>query len=506
MKIRWMVLALAAVALVLATGGALAKPLITPQPATIHLVDGGTDEVTRADRPVLETFYDSELYPIRVHYDEEDEELMWIVLDAAEASWAVQVEEFGWYEPVPDHGHGGSDDIDFYVADSNQDPYLYGAGGYCTSDNWNDCAYVGGRTTCPAYLVINEEMPEYYIQETVAHEFNHALQYSMDIMEDRMFFEATAVYTQGAVIGHTSAWSGFALDYQTQWFMPLDYYDYQGTAFSYGAFIFVQYLAERYGDGTPGCIVELWDMATQTAEFNSNDWMNALEDWLGLYWAEDLDEPGDGENRRMLAWRDFSEWRFFLGAYSHEDYMTGGEPDTATARLPFAETFYFNEIAAGPASKPLAREVGELSTAALEIEPVPAGTPITVQWEDDGSDWKWALTLLQLTPEKDIAEIVVGPIEVGSTELSTTTLEETHQVVALLTVLGDGNYHPNLDFWDRINGTATVIAEGLELPQEDPPEEEEDEGCSCRHDGRASPAPLAGLLTLALWLAIRKRG
>lgn len=453
-------------------------------------------------RPNLDTYIDSESYPIRVHYNYGDEDLMSIVFDAAELSYQMEVEEWGWYPPVSDGEYGGSDAIDYYLTDT--DP---GIGGYMTIDHWNDCYTISGRAVCPAYMVINREMPDYFISEVVAHEFCHVLQFSTDAVEDHQLMEATSTYTEGPVHSYSTSW-GMAVDYQSQWYLPLDYFEY-GSGFQYGSFVFLQYLAERFGDGTPAASRELWQESTQSNFSNTRDWIVGLCDWLEQNWPDDLDEPGDGETYVMLAWRDWSEWRFFLGPYADEDHITGGEPATGSARLPFALTFFLNELAAGSVVKELPKEVGELSTVAIELEPVPAGTPIHVQFEDDGANWKWALTLVQLSTDKEIVELLVGPIEVAATELSTTTLEGTHQVIGLLTVLGDGHYHPNLDDWLSPSafhsGTFTVTAEGIELPEEDPPEEEEPDGCGCRAGGRTAQVPLVGLLLLGLWLARRRR-
>jgi len=59
----------------------------------------GLPERAAYQRPELDAFVDSQLYPIRVHHYAGDEYLVPPLLEAAEQSWAYQVEDWGW-EPL----------------------------------------------------------------------------------------------------------------------------------------------------------------------------------------------------------------------------------------------------------------------------------------------------------------------------------------------------------------------------------------------------------------------
>ena len=78
-------------------------------------------------RPELDAFEDSDVFPIRVHYYFGDEDLIDPLMEAAEDSWEYQVEVWGWEAPDGDQGEGGSDAVDYYLYDTK-------FGGYASVD------------------------------------------------------------------------------------------------------------------------------------------------------------------------------------------------------------------------------------------------------------------------------------------------------------------------------------------------------------------------------------
>ncbi len=257
----------------------------------------GVPDLTR-DRPASDGFVDSDLYPIRVHYLTGNEDLVAPLMEAAELSWQFQIEDWGWDAPDDDGNLGGDQSIDFYLADTN-------FGGYASPDDyWS----TGTQVRCSGHMVINRLMDANSIRITVPHEFNHLLQMWTDCIADPQLFEASAVYAQDWPYPELdSAW-GFAAAFQEGFYRPLDYYDYAQPP-QYGSFIFLQFLSERFGDGTPISTLELWQDATQGDWDNSNTWMAALERWLEAHWPEELPAPADGELFTELAWMEFGEWR-----------------------------------------------------------------------------------------------------------------------------------------------------------------------------------------------------
>ena len=130
---------------------------------------GAADLVTRDP----EYFVDSELFPIRVHWNvQADEEEAMNALAYAEQAWDVQVNELGFSPPPSDNGAWGGDE--------RYDIHLErGAGmGYTVEiapvpDTWWDdwSTYIGIDPLVYGGV---------WLESTVAHELNHAMQAADD--------------------------------------------------------------------------------------------------------------------------------------------------------------------------------------------------------------------------------------------------------------------------------------------------------------------------------------
>ena len=487
-------------ALIVPTTPAWSMPL--PCGTMLMMQAGGT-----RDRPASDAFVDSDTYPIRVHYRFGAESLADVTLEAAELSWEMEVEQWGWEAPGGDDELGGSDALDYYLADTE-------FGGYASPDEWWE---TGTQAHCVGHIVINRDMDPDSVRITVPHEFNHILQMWTDCAEDAQMFEASAVFAQDWVYPeYGSAWY-FAAAYQAGWYNGLDFYEYAEPP-QYGSFIFLQYVAERFADGSPVSTREIWDDATQGDWGNSNSWMEALERFLEAHWTGDLPDPDGDELYTELAWQEFSECRYFLGQNWIEGYLTHGSPDESGwgIELPLAGTASLASLEQGPVDIDLSHAMGELSSAAVQIRHPAEGWVIHADLEADSDSERWALTLVSLDgAEAEVLERVVGAIEDGEAHVSTEILADVETVIAVIAQVGDGNLDPTQDDWAGDDAEIQIWVEGHEGDDDDdatgddddssagddddttdvPGDDDDGGGCSC------SQRPATGTGAVA-WLTL----
>ncbi|MCK6526833.1 hypothetical protein L6R50_04505, partial [Myxococcota bacterium] len=272
-------------------------------------------------RPTSVGWVDSEAYPLRVHYRRESdaERASGVVLPAAEHSWAVEVDEMGWPAPPPDSGLGGDDRFDIYLTNEETygGAYTWGTGG----DVWTD----DGWYTLSSYIAIDENpawIPDDWMGDFVAHEFNHALQYTLDGWEKNLFvWEMTATAIEDFVYDDTNLYTTDFVDYQEMPFLSLifDGYRPEVTAYDdwsyyeYGGAIFGIFLEQRYGADDGALLLALWE---------------------GLAFGDRADEPDVLDSLALLApseaadvaaiYLDFAEWRLFAADWDDGAHFDEG--------------------------------------------------------------------------------------------------------------------------------------------------------------------------------------
>jgi hypothetical protein len=191
-------------------------------------------------------------------------------LTAAETSHSVENDQLGWPEPKSDGTEGGSvGKVDIYLKQ------LGGTGiyGFAAPDpsQQND-----GDNSLFAYLVLDNdfqksEFPQYDspltpLEVTLAHEYNHVLQFGIDFNEDTWMFESTAVWMEGRVFPAAFDY----LQYLPGWVQltakPLT--SFNGTDPNdrdnvkvYGTAVWNKWLDARYG---PDVIRAAWVSSLQT--------------------------------------------------------------------------------------------------------------------------------------------------------------------------------------------------------------------------------------------------
>jgi hypothetical protein len=193
----------------------------------------------------------------------------------AENSHAVENGQLGWREPKSDGTEGGSvGKVDIYLKQ------LGGTGiyGYSAPDPSQQNE---GDNSLYAYLVIDNdfqksEFPQYTspttpLEVTLAHEYNHVLQFGIDYNQDTWMFESTAVWMEGKVypaafdyLQYLPGWVQLTAQPLTT-FNGTDPND-RGNVKVYGTTVWNKWLDARYG---PDVIRNAWEssLVTKPASF-----------------------------------------------------------------------------------------------------------------------------------------------------------------------------------------------------------------------------------------------
>jgi hypothetical protein len=185
--------------------------------------------------------------------------------------WAKEVNQLGYHAPLADgnsgshHGGNPNNKIDIYL----QDVGRFGFYGYCTSD---DPRY-SRQSNVSGYCVFDDDFsarqfPATHgvaaLKVTAAHEFNHAIQFSYDVREDRWLLEATATNMEATVYrtihDNYQYFPSSPLSKSKPW-RPIDLFQTSGTN-QYGVWIFFHFLCQRYG--SCDIVREIWEDAAAT--------------------------------------------------------------------------------------------------------------------------------------------------------------------------------------------------------------------------------------------------
>jgi hypothetical protein len=284
--------------------GALARP-VCHTPAMRQAPAVG---VTAAYRPAAAGFVDSELYPLRVHYrrEQDAQRVADLVLPAADTSWAIQMDAVGWPVPPPDGMVGGSSAFDIYLTNEGTygGAYVWGFGpDVISDDNWFSVA---------SYMALDEAISDAEMLSYVAHELNHASQYTIDAWEWSTFiWESTAEVMADLVddAGDVYIDYGAMVDFQEFPFLSLVFDGYRGPViaydpnsyYEYGGIIFGMFVEQFYGVNDGAALLDLWDQLAQPTTSADPDFLDALS---GL-------EP-TGSLAALYA--EFAVWRMFTGA------------------------------------------------------------------------------------------------------------------------------------------------------------------------------------------------
>ncbi|MCH9032613.1 MAG: hypothetical protein IIB00_10195, partial [candidate division Zixibacteria bacterium] len=161
----------------------------------------------------------------------------------ADSSWNKQIVEMNYAPPPSDGTNGGDSKIDIYLLE--MDFYGYTQPEDSASEAWNDYTsymachrdFIGfPQNTDP------EGNPAGAAKVTMAHEFQHVIQFGYDVFEELWFLEATATWMEEVVFDAVNDNYNYLLEY----------YDWpqkslrDSSLHMYGSFVWPLYLEQRF--------------------------------------------------------------------------------------------------------------------------------------------------------------------------------------------------------------------------------------------------------------------
>ena len=229
--------------------------------------------------------------PMKVFYNHMAyEDKAQVILDAMVYSYEVEVNELGFWPPQIDPTVGA---YHVYIDDTGMSGGAYTAPYEFIDDT--------PRADMYSYMVVDPGNDEWSLPGTMAHEFNHACQASMDVMEPAAFWENTATYIMSQVYG--SAWHytmGTFQFFQSKPHLPLEYMRRPSDMYEYGGGLWVYFMQYLYGDEDPRWIREVWEGTVQDSfAANEPDYFDVLDEKLVAH----------GGFTEMV--KTFAEYRYF---------------------------------------------------------------------------------------------------------------------------------------------------------------------------------------------------
>ena len=183
------------------------------------------------------------------------------VLAVAENVHRVENEKLGWREPLSDGALGGGDgETDIYLAEIG--PQLFG---YAAPDRGQDETPGGTPRHLHGYLVLDNDYEPFEfprttqgrdLKVTIAHEYDHILQFGYEAYEDPWFAESTAVWMEDQVYNGIDDYLRYVRHWVGLWQTPLT----SPSLKMYGSAVWNEWLAHHYG---PALIREAWADATE---------------------------------------------------------------------------------------------------------------------------------------------------------------------------------------------------------------------------------------------------
>jgi hypothetical protein len=222
---------------------------------------------------------------------------------AAETSYAIENGQIGWRAPKPDGNLGGSSLTDIYLVNVGGRSLF----GYSAPDPPPEQQCV---RSCFAYLVMDNDFsegefgypdPQIPLEVTIAHEYNHVLQFRVDARTDGWLFESTAVWSEERVFPDDNDYvASYLRTFANTPQVPITDFNGAHGLRIYGLATFDHFLDLVRGYG-PGVILGAWNLAPKG---NPADFAAASMDKS----IKKRDAPGFGAEFTRFA-AATAEWR-----------------------------------------------------------------------------------------------------------------------------------------------------------------------------------------------------
>lgn len=246
--------------------------------------------------------------PLIVHYSRlTDADEAADVLAILELAWEVQVDTLGFAAPLADGGACGPDD--------RYDVFLWrGADGAFVEAIEDNPDTVHDDFTTYMAIDVFGSFADGFLDTTLAHELNHALQASDDWWESALIFEMTATYAETLVYPEQDDWFYTIEDFQRRPQWSLFYDDQYETWYMYGAAMFLHFLEQRYYAGDASFIARVWRESRSDPAAGRPDYLDALRSVLAGELGVTLED----------AVVEFMQWRWFVAEFDDGAHFARG--------------------------------------------------------------------------------------------------------------------------------------------------------------------------------------
>jgi hypothetical protein len=171
------------------------------------------------------------------------------VLKIAEHVHEVENGKLGWREPKSDGRKGGGEGkTDIYLSQIGGELF-----GYAAPDRGQATKQHPIPRRLHGYLVLDNDYSAFEfpgtsaaddLQVTLAHEYNHILQFGYDAFQDAWFAESTATWMEDQVYPHIDDYLRYVRRWVKRWDTPLT----TSSIKEYGSAVWNQWLEHSYGD------------------------------------------------------------------------------------------------------------------------------------------------------------------------------------------------------------------------------------------------------------------
>jgi len=267
----------------------------------------GNRKLPRNDwRPPSIGSFDSAKVPITVHWQKGvKEEYAKQILTYAEDAWDVEVNQMKFRAPLPDHGIGGSDNLDIYVVTT----LPHGVGGYTGFSDFADAT----QKTVYGYINISNILEPAYIRGVVAHEFFHTIQMAYTWWEEAPLLEGTATWVVDHVVPDEKFYWHYFPYFNSKPYHSLNFTS-QADAYQYGNALWFTYLDEHLGRGDGTVVRQLFETLAKLPVDYRSHYFETLKAQVG----------GDAAMQKIYA--EFGFWRVALGSREdHKHFAKGAD-------------------------------------------------------------------------------------------------------------------------------------------------------------------------------------
>ncbi len=219
-------------------------------------------------------------------------------------SYSIENGSLGWKQAKSDgklgarHGIGRKGQVDVYVTNLGKNLY-----GYASTDPGQK-----GRKRF-AYLVLDNDYkgfpspPISSMQVTVAHEYNHILQFNYDVYEDAWLFESTATWAEDKVYPAINDYLNYLPAMAAKPQQPMT-----GQSIKiYAEAVWNHWLSSRYGDDV---VRNTWKVSPKQKSFAVDSYDRAIRNFGGPGFARELGDffAASAEWSSLPEFPDHSEY------------------------------------------------------------------------------------------------------------------------------------------------------------------------------------------------------